>query len=324
MTRLRRAAGAVRMCDVHRSLLAEMLKDANDQERAAIEVALMLLADDAQRARHELFEAAKRRSARRLPSGAGRWLRRGRSQPCDSDSRQHAQTTPVTHCAIDLRHAGDAALAELSRTFLTAAAEDLSRRDNLHRMRLEGKTLRYAVEIFGANATDPDALVQVHESLIHLQDRLGVINDHEEVAHRLTRYAGNLETEVSGGRKEAEVPLERPAASSSLAPVMRRLADHFEARCNEGVVDFLEWWHGEEASNFRRLLEDLAAAAGDSPESVATETATTTAKELGEGEAPDGETVRERSDAEVVVLAQRNGSAIEPALASAARNGDER
>ena len=85
--------------------------------------------------------------------------------------------------------AGQAALSRLATELRSASRTDLACRESLHQMRLCGKRLRYAIEIFGCAAEDAqrEHLIDLAARLSDVQERLGTINDLHEVAERAAR-----------------------------------------------------------------------------------------------------------------------------------------
>lgn len=91
-------------------------------------------------------------------------------------------------------------LAPLARTFFDLALGDLSTPETLHRLRIAGKALRYALELL-AGAFSPELRNDVYPQVEKIQKQLGEINDHA-AAHARYRSWTNL---FVGARAEAEL-----------------------------------------------------------------------------------------------------------------------
>ncbi len=121
--------------------------------------------------------------------------------------------------------------------FFQAATADLSVTDQLHRLRIAGKQLRYSMELLAAGL--PETLrSHVYPMVRDLQDRLGTINDHATAQQRLQRWI--QESPSKAERKflesQCEIELDRTAAF-----------------CRE----FLEWWNDHREAELRQAFEQL-------------------------------------------------------------------
>lgn len=294
LRRLRGAAGSVRMCDVHRELLGRTLREGDPARTAAVEAALLLLDRDRQAARRELFAATRRVASRDvLEPDEARLVRRSRTSPSANAASLAA--------AMSLEQAGQAALRGLANDLIVAAGADLTSRENLHQLRLRGKRLRYALEIFGSTTGEVDSLAALGQSMIDLQERLGLVNDRHEVAERLARYAAGIEAvideaAVAAGTDHAE-------RHSALAPEIERLADHFEFQCAQLAGEFLDWWRSDANAATQRQLQQLASEASPNPVAEAAATPEVVVVNRN-GEIPR----RESSVAAAITEAQETGS----------------
>ncbi|MFM8804651.1 MAG: CHAD domain-containing protein [Planctomycetia bacterium] len=82
--------------------------------------------------------------------------------------------------------------------FFKKSDRSLHEDDEIHALRIEGKKLRYALEIFGAVLSTRDRM-RCQESLERLQKTLGDFTDHASAADRLTRWA--RETDAGSNRE---------------------------------------------------------------------------------------------------------------------------
>jgi CHAD domain-containing protein len=124
-----------------------------------------------------------------------------------------------------------------------AAARDLSEYDNLHQVRIAGKRLRYALEVF--ESCFGKGFRKTHYAAVEqLQEILGDANDSHVAVQRLGALAAKLK--------------------ASRPPVWRRcragidgLVDYHRRRLPERAHQFEEWWHAWHASNAKAALEAM-------------------------------------------------------------------
>jgi CHAD domain-containing protein len=107
----------------------------------------------------------------------------------------------------------------------------------LHRFRIAGKNLRYAVELL-AGAFPPDFRLDIYPTLTILQERLGLINDLAVARNRLRK------------RKN------RTGDPAELSELRRRLNDA-EAELIEARSAFDQWWTPETRDSLRRRLTEF-------------------------------------------------------------------
>ncbi len=106
---------------------------------------------------------------------------------------------------------------------------------SIHRLRIEGKKLRYALEIFAA-VFPPAELAACHAALEQLQETLGEFTDHASAADRFRRWA----------REEGVGPDRRTLAE------LRRLEDE---RAEVARRAFVKWWKPGRRRALRRHFE---------------------------------------------------------------------
>ena len=168
---LRRSAGAARDDDV----LLERFQRNDRQDSADIESLIRQVEKHRSKAQREIVAAQK--SAR--DDGFGRLVKKSlrRLEQCARPSRNQAG------------HFGRQTLLELSHAFGRSAAESSSDIHDLHQVRIAGKRLRYAIEMF-ALAFPPPLRDEIYPRLEEIQDRLGDINDHATAQQRFQRWIG--------------------------------------------------------------------------------------------------------------------------------------
>lgn len=123
-------------------------------------------------------------------------------------------------------------LAEMVVPYLEAAGGEMNDPEALHAFRIQGKQVRYAMEIF-AGAFDAEFRQDLYPLVAMLQDRLGTINDH-----------ATAETFFAAWREEADSQALREALQAGIDDERRALA---EAR-----QDFLAWWAPWRRDDLRR------------------------------------------------------------------------
>ncbi len=232
LRRIRKAADETRRTDVHRKILLAEAESAPDRlqagfrslgawvgaKRSRVERAVKRRVDrDAVRAFREI-------SARVLDRVAGR-----------------GEIRPLLEAAAEM-------LPRLVGDLRLASRADLKQFENLHEMRLAGKRLRYAMEIFSCCLTAA-ARESLYPALKNMQDRLGAINDSHELAERIAA----LVAEMEAGRPQRRL---REAGLSEL--VLVEIQRRFERQRQRKTREFLRWRRTPEAE---ALLVDLALAA---------------------------------------------------------------
>ena len=126
-------------------------------------------------------------------------------------------------------------LRPLMRRFFTSADRKLRTADEIHSLRIEGKKLRYAMEIFSSVFT-PRMRARCYDALEQLQETLGDFTDHASAADRFRRLVH-----------------EKSAAANR--DVLARLRDHEECRADEARRAFVKWWDARRRRALRRHFE---------------------------------------------------------------------
>ncbi len=131
------------------------------------------------------------------------------------------------------------ALGPLVDQFFAAAAADLSQPDALHGMRICGKRVRYAMEIF-VGAFGPELRQEIYPIVAEIQDKLGKINDHVTAARLYNDWLDRAE-------------------DADVAEVLRPLIEAEHQAIDEGRHDFLAWWTAGRSDDLRRRFDDQLA-----------------------------------------------------------------
>lgn len=119
-------------------------------------------------------------------------------------------------------------------SFFAAAAADLADVNAMHRFRIAGKKLRYAIELL-APAFDESLRTQAYLAIQDLQERLGKINDIASAQARLKRW------------------LEQPNGAEQSA-YLQETVNQEQRRLEERRSEFLAWWNGGREAELRQLL----------------------------------------------------------------------
>lgn len=123
----------------------------------------------------------------------------------------------------------------MMRRFFDAADRKLRSVDEMHTLRIEGKKLRYAMEIFSSMFA-PRVRARCYDALERLQETLGDFTDHAAAADRLRRLAH--ETSATASRD-----------------VLERLRAREERRADQARKAFVRWWDAGRRRSLRRRFE---------------------------------------------------------------------
>ena len=219
LKRIRRAAGEARDLDV----LAGRLQQEHG-ERAG-EVIAIVLAERAEVQPAIVRIAAQLRAGDRFVRKTAKLIESVRAPSGDNTS----EATPK------FRDWAAEELASVAEQFFAAMPEDVADMAALHQFRIQGKRLRYVMELvasaFGAQ------LRKVQYPLIEkLQERLGDINDRVTARDRLRTWAGE------DSYREQK-------------PILCELAEHEMVQLADELRDFHDWWT---PSVVERLSDELA------------------------------------------------------------------
>lgn len=133
--------------------------------------------------------------------------------------------------------------AEAVRGYLENVSSEINSPEELHRLRIQGKELRYALELF-RNGGEAEAVKAVLTELKDGQDRLGKINDCFAAEERLRSW------------KDC-------AGKQSLRETLDRLADAERCAAERSSADFCRWWRETGSETFRFRLAQLTPFAGE-------------------------------------------------------------
>jgi CHAD domain-containing protein len=142
-------------------------------------------------------------------------------------------------------------LLDLARPLLTqrlkeldqAAARDLDDYDNLHQVRIAGKRLRYAMEVF-ADCFAPPFREELYPAVEEMQEILGNANDSHVARLQLEALRDNARDMLPGQWKRFK-------------PGIEKLIRYHQQRLPEERQRFLEWWERWQKSGTEAALADL-------------------------------------------------------------------
>ncbi len=205
--RVRKAAGPARDLDV-------LAMSWSEHTQALPEGAAAILIDEARRARREaqqpiekiLDKLTEKHFERRVTRFVKRVAARGWQSPSSERFGCLARK----------------ALGALAVRYLAAAPDERADVESLHAFRIEGKRVRYAMEVF-AGAFDAPFRDELYPLVVDLQDRLGAINDHVTAAQYLESW-----------RAVADCCDKRTAFEQGIV--------HQRAALESSRQEFLAWW----------------------------------------------------------------------------------
>jgi CHAD domain-containing protein len=142
-----------------------------------------------------------------------------------------------------LIHLARPLLSRLLQELDQAAGRDLDDYGNLHQVRIAGKRLRYAMEVFG-ECFDPAFREQLYPSVEEMQEILGHANDSHVASERLKTLRERLRVTV-------------PDQWKRLKPGIDRLRRFHERRLPEERQRFLEWWKRWQGAGTEMALAEL-------------------------------------------------------------------
>jgi len=157
----------------------------------------------------------------------------------------HRPRPPQPRILIDLARP---LLSDLLGDLDQAVKRDLDNYENLHQVRIAGKGLRYAMEVFVDCFAEPFRNV-VYPAVEEMQEILGHANDSYVAGHRLSELRDRLRTVRRGDWKRFRLGIES-------------LLRHHRQRLPLERQHFLEWWQRWRDSGVEASLAGLLRSAG--------------------------------------------------------------
>ncbi len=214
LRQLRRAAGAARDWDVFALELAERQDGRPEKERAALDHLLGYSLGRRALAQADLAEVGHEEYRH-----FGTFMTRTVAAIGPPDDASHPKT---------LVQLARPTLAELRDDLQDSAAADLTDYEMLHRVRIAGKRLRYAMEVF-ADCFDSPFRDELYPRVEDMQEILGRANDSHVAVGRLTEMRDRL--------KKAW-----PKEWTRLRPGVEGLLRYHQRRLPQEKRRFLAWW----------------------------------------------------------------------------------
>ncbi len=232
LRRIRGLAGDARDWDVFQSSLAAWAQDQPPRNRPAADFLFGLALTRRELAQEHLRAAAD-------------------IYPFQFDRRM-ADTVAAIHKP---QSNGPKLLLDLARPMLQNLLDELNSAgshghddpDHLHQVRIIGKQVRYAMEVF-VDCFDPIFRDQLYPAVEQMQEILGAANDSQVAGAWLQELAGQLEARHPGEWKR-------------LRPGLTRLIEHHKRRSDDHRSQFERWWHDwtaepESLACYRELMSD--------------------------------------------------------------------
>jgi CHAD domain-containing protein len=134
--------------------------------------------------------------------------------------------------------AAPAALRPLVEEFLAALKRPSGDYAVLHALRLQGKKLRYAMEIFAA-ALPSSLREDIYPQIASIQDRLGEINDHATARQHLLKWRKEIFDPETAAALAGLVDEEQNAMDASRDAFLEWLTPEVQQRLDRGFHDLL-------------------------------------------------------------------------------------
>lgn len=226
LKRIRRAAGAARDWDVFQEMIAAKMVRATVPHKPAYD--FLLGYGQGQRALAQThLDSLARLAEGKYTSAVAKALAALDKTPILDSFRSHAVPRLTT-----LLHELDA-----------AAARDLEDYENLHQVRILGKQLRYAMEIF-ASCFDSDFREAIYPAVEEMQEILGHANDSAVAIQRLQEIRLRL---------EMTQPKEWSRFRAGILSLQR---SHLRKLPQQRTL-FMKWWQAWQATGMEKRFEQM-------------------------------------------------------------------
>ncbi|HEY7315582.1 MAG TPA: CHAD domain-containing protein [Gemmataceae bacterium] len=229
LRKLRHAAGAARDWDVFLADLLEREEAADAKHRAGLDF-LIGYAFGQRTAAHAALEAVYQTQGPDFESFLTRTV----------DAVRPVQGDPAPAVLVDLARP---ILFDRLHDLEQAALGDLNDYTQLHQVRIAGKRLRYAMEVF-ADCFDPTFRDKLYPRVEHLQDILGRANDSHVAAERLSDLRDRIRAVC-------------PTVWRRLQPGIEQLLRSHQRRLPQERRRFLKWWSDWHPSGSEAVMTSL-------------------------------------------------------------------
>jgi CHAD domain-containing protein len=226
LRRLRRAAGGARDWDVFLESLSQRLARTSGKPQHGLDLLVGLAHAERARAQDELVDTARRRGAalNEVIQEAAEVL-----ADCTAQEKLHERAVP--------------ALTQLLHDLETAAEGDLSVYEALHQVRILGKRLRYAMEVFESCFAAPFR-DEYYAAVVDMQDILGHANDSRVAAERLRKLRD-------------QIMRVQPQQWARYEPGIDALLRYHERRLPQQRRAFVKWWRAWKNSGAEHAFAEL-------------------------------------------------------------------
>lgn len=130
------------------------------------------------------------------------------------------------------------------KEFLQMVNGDLQDTESLHQFRIEGKRLRYAMELM-SSAFSENMRKVAYPLLVALQDQLGKINDHASAIQRISHWIEDCD-------------------DAEQAAYLREMLKGEQQQLREAQERFSAWWSSEHQSQLLSMFDELLEESGTS------------------------------------------------------------
>jgi len=226
---LRRAAGDARDLDVLAQRLGLLRDETSGSELEPVHKQIVL---ERRKVQKPLRRAYRKAKCKRFPRRSRKLLRQIRWRGAGEEP--------------SLREAAGNALRPLVDAFFAAADQDLTAPESLHEMRIQGKRIRYALELL-VGAFDTSFRKELYPVFEEVQDKLGATNDHASAEARFRQWHNRTDS---------------VAAQAELAALAAAEGREFAAKSTA----FRAWWTKQRATDLRRQFD--AFLENDSPVAI--------------------------------------------------------
>jgi CHAD domain-containing protein len=172
---LRQSAGEARDWDVFLEMLQSRLVKAPVKQRRGLDFLLGFAHGQRVLAQDHLRQAF---------AGEGGKFARHIEQVCQTLAGSRPSPQPLSELAGPM-------LTKLLHELESAARDDLQKYESLHQVRILGKQLRYAMEVF-ESCFGPEFRERYYPAIVEMQDILGLANDSFTACQRLTALRSRL------------------------------------------------------------------------------------------------------------------------------------
>ena len=228
LRKVRRAAGAARDWDVFHDMLTVWGKEQSDARRPGLDFLLGYAAGQRDTAQEHLADAVSD-----YPITFDRFL----AETVAAVQRPNGRSP---RRLIDLARP---MLTDLLRELDLAAAADLSDYDKLHQVRIAGKRLRYAMEVFVDCFAKPFR-DEIYPAVEEMQEILGRANDSHVASRHLETVRDHVRTS-------------RPAEWKRYRACIEALLRHHQQELRRERKRFLAWWTKWRETGVEREFDKL-------------------------------------------------------------------